>query len=195
MLVFRYDKTFEGLMSAVFDAYHLRMVPDRVVGVREPEPMFTERVHEVETSYAKSDRVWAGVRRKIPRNVCNMITHVWLSEEEDSDELIFRYLRKVFDSKELVVANFTDDDVLAMQKLAQKVSWEASRIRQFARFQKADDETYFAPIAPVYNALPLSLGYFRDRFADQKWIVYDVKRNYGYYYDLKAVAGRDIVAR
>jgi probable DNA metabolism protein len=36
--------------------------------------------------------------------------------------------------------------------------------------------------------LPLTLDYFTDRFADQKWLIYDVKRRYGYYYDLKTAA-------
>lgn len=29
---------------------------------------------------------------------------------------------------------------------------------------------------------------FRDRFADQPWIIYDARRHYGYYYDLKEVS-------
>jgi len=33
--------------------------------------------------------------------------------------------------------------------------------------------------------ISLSIEHFKDRFASQKWIVYDTKRNYGYYYDMK----------
>lgn len=33
--------------------------------------------------------------------------------------------------------------------------------------------------------LPLAVEHFKDRFADQPWLIYDVKRQYGYYYDLK----------
>ena len=29
----------------------------------------------------------------------------------------------------------------------------------------------------------MALGYFTDRFADQRWLIYDRRRNYGYYYD------------
>ena len=32
-----------------------------------------------------------------------------------------------------------------------------------------------------------SLGHFKDRFADQRWLIYDIRRAYGYYYDLKEV--------
>lgn len=175
------------MMSALFDAYALKSFPERLIGPGEPEPLFMETVHDVETTAAKSDRVWAGVLRKADKPVCNMLTHVWLSEIERSDELIFRYIRKVFDSPHRVVLNFGDDDVLEVHKIARKVSREREHIMQFVRFQKADDDTFFAPIAPLYNALPLSLAYFKDRFADQKWLIYDMKRRYGYYYDLKTV--------
>lgn len=29
------------------------------------------------------------------------------------------------------------------------------------------------------------IPHFTDRFRDQKWLIYDVKRKYGYYYNLK----------
>ena len=33
--------------------------------------------------------------------------------------------------------------------------------------------------------LPLILNHFKKRYADQKWIIYDIKRAYGIYYDLQ----------
>jgi len=35
--------------------------------------------------------------------------------------------------------------------------------------------------------LPLITSHFKDRYADQKWILYDIKRGYGIYYDLTKV--------
>ena len=35
--------------------------------------------------------------------------------------------------------------------------------------------------------LPLISKHFERRYADQKWIIYDLKRNYGLYYDLNGV--------
>ena len=60
-------------------------------------------------------------------------------------------------------------------------------LMQFVRFQKAADGTFFAAFEPQYNALPLTVQHFKDRFADQKWIIYDMKRRYGFYYDLQEV--------
>ncbi len=58
---------------------------------------------------------------------------------------------------------------------------------QFLRFQKAVDGTYFAALKPLYNVLSLVLPYLQDRFADQKWVLYDLKREYGYYHNLSTI--------
>lgn len=187
MVVFRYDKTFDGLLTAIFDAYVRKSFPDKLLGENEIEPLFTQETYQVITQQDRANRVWTALQKKISRISCSMITHVWLSELSGSDELLFRYIRKNIDSKHTIEMNFADADVLELKQIAGKVGQECSRVLQFVRFQKAADEIFFAPIAPIYNVLPLTINHFKDRFADQKWIVYDTKRNYGYYYDLRTV--------
>ena len=111
MVVLRYVKTFEGLLTAVFDAYSRRSFPERLLAEAEPEPMFTTEVYTVITQDDKSGRVWRALEKKVPREIRNMLMYVWFSEDEGSDGLIFRYLRKVFDNRHLIVANFADEDV------------------------------------------------------------------------------------
>ncbi len=187
MFVFRYDKTFDGLLTAVFDAYNRKTFPDRLLGENDPEPLFTDECYTVITQDDKSNRVWRALEKKLMEISCNMLKYVWLSEQPGSDELIFRYIRKTFDSKHSIEMNFADGDVLEIRNLAKKVEKERQRLIQFVRFQKAADEIFFAPVSPVFNALPLAIEHFTHRFAGQKWVIYDMKRNYGYYYDMKAV--------
>ena len=185
MLVFRYDRTFDGLLTCLFEAYKGKRFPERLIGEGMPAPMFAEEIAEVVTDPEKSARVWAGIGRKLPKRVGNMLMHVWLSEESGSDELLLRYMRKVFDSKHFAPDDFSDPDMLEAHRIARRTEKEKSYIIQFARLQKAGDNTYFAAVAPVCNALPLAIEYFVDRFSDQKWLVYDIKRKYGYYYDME----------
>ena len=114
-----------------------------------------------------------------------MLMHVWLSELEGSDELIVRYMRKAFDSRGSIVGEFTDPDVLEMEKIARRVGRERLHVIQFVRFQKAADDIYFAPASPDYNVLPLTVTHFKDRFSFQQWLVYDLRRGYGYFYNMK----------
>lgn len=187
MTVFHYDKTLDGLLTAVFDIYARRMFPEKLLADGEPEPLFVTRSHAVITDPAKSARVWRSVEKKTERRVCNMLLHAWLSEEPHRDELMARYICKIFDTPQGITHNFADPDVIELHKMANKVAREGEHVRQFVRFQKAADGSYFAPVAPKFNALPLAVDYFRDRFADQRWLVYDTRRRYGYYYDLRTV--------
>jgi len=187
MIIFHYDKTFEGLLTAVFDAYSRKTFPDKLMGPDDIEPLFVNESFSVITDDEKSGRVWKSLEKKLAVITLNMISYVWLSELEGSDELIFRYIRKTFDSKVSIEMNFADDDVLQLRNIAQKVNREKHRLIEFVRFQKTSDGIFFAPVAPDHNALPLTLSHFTDRFADQKWIIYDTKRNYGYFYDQKKV--------
>ncbi len=187
MVIFRYDKTFEGLLTAVFDAYNRKTFPDKLLGLNENNPLFVDETFTVISQNDKSERVWKALGKKLQPITRNMLTYVWLSELPESDELIFRYIRKTFDSKESIELNFADTDVLQIRNTAQKVNKERLRLIELVRFQKAADDIFFAPVSPDHNSLPLTLEHFTDRFADQKWIIYDTKRNYGYYYDLKTV--------
>ena len=74
---------------------------------------------------------------------------------------------------------------MAVTKLWKRVSNERLRVAQFLRFQKAADGTYFSALSPLYNVLPLVIPHLLERFADQRWLVYDLRRAYGYYYDGK----------
>jgi probable DNA metabolism protein len=53
----------------------------------------------------------------------------------------------------------------------------------FLRFEQTADGTWFAPVSPKYDVLPMTLNHFKSRFADQAWLIYDTERKYGYYYD------------
>jgi probable DNA metabolism protein len=187
MPVFFYDKTFEGLLSAVFDAYSYRIFPAKLLRTGDVLPLFAGSAHAVVTEGKHAQRVWNALMSKSGGNVCSMIACVWLSELDGCDELLFRYICKLFGASRKVEYNFGDDDVLEIHRIARKVAHEALYIKQFVRFQKTADDIFFAPVKPVYNALPLAIAHFSDRFSDQQWIIYDLRRKYGYYYDLHAV--------
>lgn len=188
MLVFFYDKTFEGLLTAVFDAYSRKTFPDKLLGEGEIAPLFMQDSYTVLTQESKSVRVWTALENKLSKTACNMITYAWLSELEGCDDLLFRYICKAIDSKVSIETNFGDADVLELHQIARKVSHEGHYLEMFVRFQKAADDIFFAPVAPVYNALPIIINHFTDRFADQRWVIYDTKRRYGYFYDLNTTS-------
>ena len=92
MIVFRYDKTFEGLLTVVFDAYYRRTFPDVLLAEGEPLPLFVDDSFTVIADEEKSNRVWAGLQKKLSTSALSCITTCWLSELPHIDMLLFRVL-------------------------------------------------------------------------------------------------------
>ena len=182
-LFFTYDGTFEGLLSCVFEAFDRKQFPQQIAKQEIPQ-FFTENCHII-TDEQKANRVIAGLRKKISSSALKMLFTCWLSEQEGVEMLLFNYICKSFRVSQSIEVNFADSDVLELSKIYKKVGREAERMRQFVRFQKTMDDTYFAAIKPLYNVLPMVADFFEDRFADQQWVIYDIKREYALYYNLQ----------
>lgn len=185
MKVFHYDKTFEGLLSAVFDAYTLKMFPDALLALGDTAPLLTSGSHSVENEQLKAERVTVALCKKLSRHSLRDLLHAWLSEETEADMRIFRFICKTFNANRSIEHDLADRDAFAVVRLAKKVRGELHSLTGFTRFQKTADGVYFAAIAPRHNVLHLMLPHFTNRFADQRWILYDIKRRFGVYYDLQ----------
>ena len=57
MFVYTFDRTLDGLLTAVFDAFALHQQPEMLMGKGGQLPLFCEEVHEVETDEEKARRV------------------------------------------------------------------------------------------------------------------------------------------
>lgn len=182
-IIFQFDNTFDGLLTAVFEAYSRRTFPDVLSVEGEPLPLFHGEVFTVVTDTAKAERVWKGVQKKLSAGALRCLTRSWLAEEAETPMVLFRYIRKVVDAPRSIETNFADPDVLAFARMWKRVETEKWHLIQFIRFQKAADGTYFAAVEPEKDALPLVVDHFRDRLGDQRWVVYDVGRSYGFYFD------------
>ena len=183
MLYYLFDCTFEGLLTAVFDAFSRKEDPDKITGNDSEIPLFTE-TYTVLTDEERSQRVWNVLKKKISKSALQMLFISFLAESESVYKHIFNYIVKAVTAEKSIELNFGDNDVLELSKMFKKVQNEYTRMKQFVRFQKTSDGMYFAAIEPAYDVIPLCIDFFRDRYADQQWILYDIKRNYGIFYDL-----------
>ena len=163
MLVYTFDNTIDGILSAVFDAYFRHQQPDMLVGEGAQLPLFCEEVWQVVTTEEKATRVWTGLEKRLPREALHLIMVSWQSEEKDLPTPLFHYIYKVFGAKG-IERNFSDPDVLHVTNTARRVMHEQLRMKQFIRFQKAKDGTYLAVVSPDHNVLPLITSHFQDRF-------------------------------
>ena len=187
MLVYTFDRTMDGLLTAVFDAYALHQQPDELLGEGSVLPLFCDATHAVTTADDKAARVWKGLERYLKREALRLLMVSWLSEDASLYTPLFHYIYKVFQARADISANFADADVLFVTNTARRVMHEQLRMKQFMRFQKAKDGTYLGVVSPDNDVLPLITDHFRDRFQDQPWLIFDARRRYGFYYDQQAL--------
>ncbi|MBP3344245.1 MAG: TIGR03915 family putative DNA repair protein [Bacteroidales bacterium] len=187
MVIFVYDRSFEGLLTSLFYCYSHKRFPDSLLGVGEQLPLLCDEVVEIVTDDQQAGRVWRGLEKKLSGYALWAVAACWMSGLPQVEMLLLRYMKRIFDSHSSVELDFADPDVLEVVRIAKKVAKERERVVQFVRFQHGADDIYYACINPIYNVLPFAVNYFTNRFAFQRWIIYDTIRQFGYYYDGKSV--------
>lgn len=179
-----YDGTFQGWLTAVFEVYEYKL-NEVVIGTghHQNAAMFA-KFHTSITDDAKAARVWKGLSQKISTAALRHIYKAFLSEQKGIENTLLQYVRYVFSSVRTIEHNYAHPAVLAVSQTAKKVDREKHRMEAFIRFQLTKDNLYYAICQPDFNVLPLIQKHFKDRYADQKWLIYDSTRKYGIYYDL-----------
>ncbi|MCM1092988.1 MAG: TIGR03915 family putative DNA repair protein [Lachnospiraceae bacterium] len=183
MTIFRYDGSFDGLLSCVFDSFAMKENPEGLYQPQDALPLFYDTLHDVETDDEKAHRVWKKLSKVVSKGACSALVSAYLTDNTEFPLQAFRFIRRAVISEISIESDFSDQSVLAVLKECRRVRGEAHRILQFLRFQKGIDGTYFAIVEPMFDILPMTLNHFKDRFGDQSFIVYDRLRDYGYYYD------------
>lgn len=189
MTTLLYDGSFEGLMTAVFEVFEYKYdVVEIVAQQNYSQENFFAETHEVITDFTKSDRVLKKLEENLGKQGISQLMMVYLSERKDLERLILSVIRhSIKYPKQNILQDFGNEDILEISKICRSVSRERHRMLAFVRFELLQDEVYFAKIEPDFNVLPLIRKHFKERYADQKWMIFDLKRHYGIFYDLKEV--------
>lgn len=183
--VLRYHHTFEGFLTAIFEAYRLKITPIDITSGAVSD-MFV-RTLDIQSEKEKAERVLAALINKSSRNFSENIYKAFLSELPQIEMSIFRLMKKIFISNSTIEYNYGDKEVLHISSVSRQVDKEVHRMHAFVRFEKCASGIFISRIEPVFNVVPLIGKHFEERYADQEWIIYDVKRNSGLHYNLEVL--------
>lgn len=182
-----YDGSFDGFLSCVFEVYHLKLYQVKIVRRNHFQQSFFGDNLEISVDSPKADRVWSAVKKKLSVKGQSRLYYAFLSEIAQIEHHLLKYIQYALRSDSPIDSDFTNVDVLKVSQVAKSVGREKHRMEAFVRFRLSKDQVYFSTITPDFDVLPLITRHFKSRYADQKWIIYDLKRNYGIYYDLEKV--------
>lgn len=187
MTTLMYDGTFEGFLSVVFEIYDLRLKEVKIIRTGQPVLDIFSDLITVATNTWHAERVWKGLTKKLDAAASTLIYRVFLTELDDVENWMLGYIRYAFSSTQNIATDYGNTYVLKMTQLNKMVGREKHRMEAFVRFQLIEGDIYYASIEPDFNVLPLLIPHFKRRYADQQWIIYDIKRAFGIRYDLHKV--------
>ncbi|RZL49932.1 MAG: DNA metabolism protein [Pedobacter sp.] len=183
-MIYVFDGSLEGLLTAVFEYFERKPKSVTLIVEKFYQPdAFTETLH-IKNDRRKADRVWHGLQKKLDKQWRRKFYCAYLSELPEVFNSLFHFACYIFSTEEGAEKNYGNQFVLAISQTAIKVEREKHRMEAFIRFQHTADGIFYCGIDPDFNVLPLIVTHFKNRYADQQWIIYDLKRNYGLFYDL-----------
>ncbi len=185
-----FDNTYTGFLCCVFACFEYKDVDVQLHSQanNNVQSVLFSHNRTIITDTGKAQRVQAGLMKRAGKEVAKDFFRVFLAEDPIAWNSAFRVAYRLFTGQQNILQNYGDADVLYFSQTLKKVSRERHRMKAFIRFSKSSDGLYYSVIEPDFNVLPLIADFFRKRYADQHWLIYDMKREYGLLYDLYGVA-------
>ncbi len=188
MTILSYDSTFEGFLTAIFEIFEFKYQQPKIIKKDDSQQNIFATPIEIVTDVTKSDRVIKKLTDQLQNDGVRTLIYAFLSEKVGVEDLLFKVINyTVANKNQNVMKDFSNDAVLQVSQLTKSVGREKHRMEAFIRFELLKDGIYFAKIDPDFDVLTLIMNHFKNRYQDQKWLIYDLRRKYGVFYDLKNV--------
>ena len=180
-----YDGSFDGLLTVVYQAVYSRITPCGIGTEKNLQLSFDTRYVEVITNKNYARRVYNALYKKIGSFGLRRIYCVFLSNDSQKDLIIYKYMMLGFKNGQKTNSALSDDTVSAAFQIAQNVSRETEKYRQFTRFCVMDWGVQYAKITPENNLLPLLTPFFVRRLKVIPFVLHDATHNLCAVYDTK----------
>ena len=168
------DGSFEGLLTAVFEAFRLRLP---VAGIAAEElylPSLLEPTRSLVSDPEKAQRVWTALAERDATGAA-MVRAAFLSGLPGIEDALWRVLQRFF-AQGLCLRAILDEDIQTVYQAAWKVRGEIHAFLGLVRFERASDGTLLSVIAPDYDILGALAPHFSRRFPEETWMIADSKR-------------------
>ncbi|HYH04120.1 MAG TPA: TIGR03915 family putative DNA repair protein [Bacillota bacterium] len=183
MITYHYDGTFEGLLTVMATAMAQNDEVNEITAQDDWQPdLFTELRH-LETNPTTAEEFFTKCKKQFSKPVVLDIGKCFLSEESGIEKVLLDFIRLLFAYGEPIACNLANPTVMRVRKTSDQVSYEILRMQGFVRFRKLPNQYYYAAIEPDHNIVQFLAPHFTARFADQLWLIHDVKRQSGICYN------------
>lgn len=177
-----YDGSFDGLLTALYFSFKTEKKPT-YIGYLEHNNNFLDENIYIKTDTEKATKVYTGIRNTLSQEALRSIFYSYLSEDENHGMIIYNFLKDGFKFGRGFIDFESNIHVSNLRTLRRRVAREVHFLLGLVRFKELKQEIYYAQIKPDYNSIGLIAPHFSQRLNDQYWIIHDVGRGLGVFYD------------
>jgi probable DNA metabolism protein len=186
MLTYIYDGSLEGLLTVLALTLDQTEPIHAISSCHVFQPnLFTED-REVVTDQSLAsgffERLQAGLSPALVGDLLNCL----LSEIPGVEMVLLDFIRLLVKDGETATRNYANQSVFTIRRVSDQVNHEVQRLQGFVRFRQLAGGLYYAAIEPDHNIVSLLAPHFTARFADQTWLIHDLKRRTGIFYESRS---------
>lgn len=182
-MILRYDGTFAGFLTAVALVRERGAEPEAITDRQPEQQALFAPVEDVATDCHRAGELYALLRRTLSSGTLHTLRLAFHAGDPGREILLFHFLQLGFVVGRQLDGMLAHERVVPVWKLARAVGREAHRYKGLVRFRHLDGDIWYAAVEPEHRILSLIAPHFADRFADQRWIIHDLRRGEAVVFD------------
>lgn len=176
LVIYIYDGTWDCFLTAVHHYYYDHEQITNIESSLSYSQNLIDEYREIKTDILKSKAVEQAILNKISFESLDNIIHCFFSEIEGRELWILNYIKLGFKIGCRIDSMLGNQTVLDVLIPSRKVKAESHLMLGIIRFELLENNIYYANIQPDHNIITFISPHFKDRFADQNWVIHDTKR-------------------
>jgi len=173
-----YDGSFPGFLCALAEALNLARAKAPVPPIRargREAGLFNESV-EARRDDARAASLWRRLSRKLGEERMRTCLEAFCSDFEGKETALAAVIARAAAAGPAVFDDLNDPATLLVAKAARRAGAQAQLISGLVRFAELADGSWYAPIEPDCDVLPLVAEHFAARYADMAFAIHDRRR-------------------
>ncbi len=190
-MIYAYDGSFLGYLSAVFDAWHAGLDTIDAISSSKDRSLFDDTVF-VPADEGKARRILDALQEQCGAKTAHFLYYAFLAEQSDREQALLQYLRQAFRLKGAFLSHLSEPDIWKIRQWARRSSNERHALLGLARFRELPGGMLYCAVAPSCCVVPVMAPHFVRRLCGEEWVIHDTNRHLGVYYDKKDAVIVDI---
>lgn len=169
--IYLYDGTLAGFYNCVYEAVYEKEIPLYIWTdhTKQQSFFFTK---SISTHMEKAQKVRESVKTQLGSQGQYLVKTVFFSCLEDKEKKMLDLILLGYEKGRNILEALDHPVVNPLYKAQRHLLGEVHLFEGFVRFEEVDGLLY-SKIAPKNEVLPFLSRHFADRFANEKWMIFD----------------------